>query len=233
MEPRYLLRGVVGSRAYGLDHAGSDVDRLGVFIWPTRVAWSIDPPSDTLVRHTDNVDETGHEVAKFVRLALKCNPAALELLYLPDALYVDATMCGRRLIAARDAFLWTDGVRRTYGGYVRGQLDRLLRETAYGGRVNPGSMRLAGKTLKHARHCVRLLEQGRDLLRTGSLTVSVRERATYDELAGNTVADFVRRARVDADALDVTSSVLPAEPNRTVIDALLYGIRRTTILAEL
>jgi predicted nucleotidyltransferase len=39
-----VLAVVVGSRAYGLDGPGSDVDRRGVYAAPTRAFWRLDKP---------------------------------------------------------------------------------------------------------------------------------------------------------------------------------------------
>ena len=68
---RILLQGIVGSTAYGLDHAGSDIDRLGVFAAPTTEFHGLRLPIDkaaTIVEH--DPDSTLHEVRKYCLLAM-------------------------------------------------------------------------------------------------------------------------------------------------------------------
>ncbi|GID28083.1 hypothetical protein Abr02nite_30660 [Paractinoplanes brasiliensis] len=69
-----VLAVVVGSRAYGLSGPGSDHDRRGVSVAPTRSFWSLDKP----VTHFDGpLDE------QFCTLALQDNPTVLEVLWSP------------------------------------------------------------------------------------------------------------------------------------------------------
>ena len=80
-----LLEGIVGSTAYGLAHAGSDVDRLGVFAAPAVAFHGLHPPLDkraTVVHH--DPDRTLHEARKYCMLALSGNPTATELIASAD-----------------------------------------------------------------------------------------------------------------------------------------------------
>src|ERR1700741_5454911 len=80
-----LLSGIVGSTAYGIDRAGSDVDHLGVFAVPTEDLHGLHPPSQSYA--TAGPDSALHEAAKWCRLALGGNPTVPELVLLPDDLY--------------------------------------------------------------------------------------------------------------------------------------------------
>lgn len=71
-----LLAGVVGYTAYGFAHAGSDVDRLGLYAAPTEELHGLHRPAESHV--TTGPDVTLHEAAKWCRLALSCNPTASE-----------------------------------------------------------------------------------------------------------------------------------------------------------
>lgn len=75
-----LLSGVVGSTAYGLDTADSDVDRLGLFAAPTVAFHGLHRPQESHV--TIHPDATYHEAAKWIRLALGGNPTVTELVWL-------------------------------------------------------------------------------------------------------------------------------------------------------
>ena len=110
-----LLSGVVGSTAYGLARAGSDVDRLGIFATPTLAMVGLSRPKDSIV-HT-NPDRSLHEVGKWCSLALGGNPTVMELVWLPDDLYETRTPLGDQLIAIRTAFL--SGPRSCWRGSGR------------------------------------------------------------------------------------------------------------------
>ena len=141
-----LLSGIVGSTAYGFAHAGSDLDRLGLFATPTEELHGLHRPAESHV--TTAPDVTLHEAAKWCRLALSCNPTASELVWLPEDLYETVTPLGRELVGIRSSFLSAPAVRRAYLGYADQQFRKLLtRDT-----TDPATRRRAAK---HARHLVR------------------------------------------------------------------------------
>lgn len=110
--PRTILAGVVGSQAYGLAHAGSDVDTVGVFICDTHELLGIDgaqAAETTLVSH--HPDAQFHEIGKFVQLALKGSPGAIELLSLPS--HTQLLPAGATLVNMRPRLLSTDTVPRS------------------------------------------------------------------------------------------------------------------------
>ncbi|RPI58505.1 MAG: hypothetical protein EHM48_10080 [Planctomycetaceae bacterium] len=63
-----IYRCIVGSRAYGLDHAGSDTDRRGVYLPPADMQWSLFGVPEQL--ENQETDECYWELAKFLTLAL-------------------------------------------------------------------------------------------------------------------------------------------------------------------
>lgn len=146
-----LLQGVVGSRAYGLEHEGSDHDRRGVFLAPSDEFFGLaDPPEAA-----DNpfADEVLWELGRFVKHALKGNPAILELLWLDG--YEIKTRIGDELIDQRRALMSAVRVRGAYFGAANSML---------------GDIRKGGpRTEKSARHLYRLLVTGLHLWRTGIL----------------------------------------------------------------
>jgi len=218
---RVLLEGVVGSTAYGLTREGSDVDRLGVFVAPTVEVAGLDwhGTRETLV--TTKPDSTLHEVGKYLRLALKCNPTITELLHLPPALLetVDPRF-GAELVGMRSAFLSEQVVKSAYGGYARQQAARLA------GRSDGSfSADTRKRTTKHARHILRLLRSGRELLSTGVLTVHVGDPDDYfafDDMSSEQMLAVYERE----DALfGATASVLPAVPDRARVVDFLRRVR--------
>lgn len=174
-----LLKGVVGSTAYGLATPESDVDYMGVFLEPRESFLGLRPFDDkdsTVHRTGTEEDITIHELGKFMRLALKSNPAILEMLWLPE--YTETSQWGDFLLDCRHWFASAELVKNAYLGYATQQFKLLERRGDFGPDMKK-------RTEKHARHLYRLLIQGYDLYRTGELNVvldkpwKVREFGEY------------------------------------------------------
>jgi hypothetical protein len=218
-----LLSGIVGSTAYGLATPESDVDRLGVFAVPTARLHGIHTPKDSIV--TTNPDVTYHEAAKWARLALGCNPTAMELAWLPDDLYETRTDLGDQLITIRSAFLSAKRVRDAYLGYATQQFRRL--ETRGDGSFSADTRR---RTAKHARHLARLVHQGLGLYRTGRLQVRLDDPAWYrdfgEQVAGGDL-QYARKVLAQAEAdFDRTTTPLPGNPDERPVEAWLARVRQ-------
>lgn len=222
--PDTALQGVVGSTAYGLARDGSDTDRLGVFVAPTMDVAGLDwhPSKETRHGATDG-DHTEHEVGKYLRLALKANPTITELLWLPE--HEVKTEAGALLVNARHHLLSTPTVTDSYLGYAHAQARKLLcLHDVYGARLADRPDR----AFKHARHCLRLLEQARQLLTSGVLVVRVPDPEKYWALGELTVAQFTDQyERTAGHVRDVaTRSCLPEHPDRDHARRVLALIRR-------
>jgi predicted nucleotidyltransferase len=197
-----LLKGVVGSTAYGLDHADSDKDYLGVFAAPTKDLLGLHPPKDSVV--TKDPDTTVHEAKKFIGLCLGGNPTVSELLWLDE--YEVSTRIGQHLISIRESLLGADRVRNAYLGYAWQQFERLSNR---GGTFSADT---AKRTEKHARHMVRLVQQGLELYRTGQLTIRVDDPEYVRTMGARIAADpqiggeFMQQAQHDFDGV---KTVLP------------------------
>lgn len=166
-----ILLGVVGSQAYGLATEDSDTDRLGIFAYRTEEILSLKDTKDTFETHEPS-DVTRHEAGKFIRLALKCNPTITELLWLPE--YEVMTDLGNELINIRTLLLSKSYVRNAYFGYATEQFYRIQRA----GRFPDVPV---NRIEKHARHLLRLLNQGFQLYTEGNLSVVVDHPEAYFE----------------------------------------------------
>ncbi|MFD7983191.1 DNA polymerase beta superfamily protein [Kitasatospora indigofera] len=215
---RVLLSGIVGSTAYGLAHAGSDLDRLGLFAVPTEELHGLDRPAESHV--TTEPDITLHEAAKWCRLALGCNPTASELVWLPDELYEARTPLGDELIGIRTSFLSAKAVRGSYLGYAQQQFRKLLtRDTTV--------LATRARAAKHARHLVRLVDQGVRLHETGEVVLRVDDPERVRDL-GIRIAD---RPDLAVDLLAAAEhrfarpGVLPSAPDAAPAEAWLRRVR--------
>ncbi len=121
LAPTIVLDVVVGSRAWGLDHAGSDEDRRGVFVlpfdWQTGLA---EPPLDLA---TADGCRAYWEVGKALRQAVRADPNTLELLFVATADDVRDPMAAV-LLEVRGAFV-SQEIYGSFGRYALSQLDRL------------------------------------------------------------------------------------------------------------
>ena len=122
-ERNLIYRVLSGSRAYGLDHAGSDVDTRGVCIPPKEYLLGL----DSFEQHEDETqNHTVFGVAKLVRLALDANPNIIETLYTDARHVLFINDYGERLVAARAIFL-SKRVGERFTGYAVDQLGRMER----------------------------------------------------------------------------------------------------------
>jgi uncharacterized protein len=159
-----IYRCVVGSQAFGLADADSDVDRRGVYLAPATLQWSLTGAPEQL--ENDVTQETYWELQKFLIMALKANPNVLECLYTPLVEY--ASPLAQELIGIRSIFL-SRFIYQTYNGYVLSQFKKMEQDIRTKGEPR----------WKHAMHLIRLLLSGITILREGFVLVDVdqyRER---------------------------------------------------------
>jgi len=119
LRPCVVLDTLVGSRAWGVAHDGSDEDRRGVFVLP--LPWTtglVDPPLDLV---SLDGSQTYWEIGKTIRQALRADPNTLEMLF-ADPVIVDPL--GEPLVAMRTGFL-SHEIYGSFGRYALSQLDRL------------------------------------------------------------------------------------------------------------
>ena len=213
-----LLSGIVGSTAYGLAGPDSDVDRLGMYAAPTLSLLGLHTPRDSHV--TSSPDVTFHEAAKLARLVLGGNPTASELLWLPDDLYELRTPLGDEAIGLRTALLSAPRVHDAYLGYATQQFRKLLsRDPTWTHR----------KIAKHARHLMRLVDQGHELYTTGHVTIRLPDPERYLAFGERVAADpeAVRPFMAAAeDRFATARSVLPAEANTAAAEDWVLRVRK-------
>jgi len=214
-----ILQAIAGSHAYGLATPDSDEDRLGVFVVPTETLLGIFQPAETVDRRDPDI--CFHEVGKFVRLALKANPTIMELLFLDE--YELLTPIGEQIIGQRDAFL-SQRISASYGGYALSQIRRLQKRGD-----GEFSSKRKGRYSKHARHCFRLLQQGKELLETGVITVKVPNPKELLALGELPPVQLAEKFEEEFGKHKTVESILPEEPDYDRVNELLLRIRRACL----
>jgi hypothetical protein len=220
---RVIYRCVIGSQAYGLADAGSDVDRRGIYLPPAELHWSLYGVPEQLENH--DTQEAYWELQKFLVLALKANPNVLECLYTP--LVEQATPLAEELLRMRAIFL-SRMVYQTYNGYVLSQFKKMQADLRKHGKVK----------WKHVMHLIRLLLSGIGVLRDGAVPVKVDEHS--DRLLA------IRRGEVPWDDVEhwrlilhqefnaaFETTKLPERPDYERANTFLVSARRRALAEEL
>jgi predicted nucleotidyltransferase len=214
-----VYRCVVGSRAYGLENEGSDVDLRGVYLPPAELHWSLYGVPEQL--ENPAAEECYWEMQKFLGLALKANPNILECLYTPLVQHAAPVM--QELLAERHRVL-SRMVYQTFNGYVLSQFKRLEADFRASGAPR----------WKHAMHLIRLLLAGIATLREGHVPVRVDEHR--DQLlrikASDAAWDEVNAWRLalhrEFDAA-YASTGLPKRPDYEWANDFLVRARRSAV----
>ncbi|MEP3478271.1 MAG: nucleotidyltransferase domain-containing protein [Fuerstiella sp.] len=214
-----IFQCVIGSRAYGLDHAESDVDRRGFFLPSADRHWSLKPVPEQIT--CDDTQEQYWEIQKFITLALKANPNVLECLFSP--LIERTTPLVDELISIRNIFL-SKLIYQTYNGYVMSQFKKMQAGMHKHGEAKP----------KHVMHMIRLLLSGIDTLRTGTLNVRVESQKDGLLAIRNGLMPWIEfdawRQHLHKEFEQAFQDTrLPEHPNHEAANAFLVKARRSAV----
>jgi hypothetical protein len=220
---RVIFRCVIGSQAYGLADAESDVDRRGIYLPTADLHWSLYGVPEQLENH--QTQEAYWELQKFLVLALKANPNVLECLYTP--LVEKATPLAEELLGMRGIFL-SRLVYQTYNGYVLSQFKKMQTDIRNHGQVK----------WKHVMHLIRLLLSGIGVLCDGFVPVRVdndRDRLLAmrrGEVPWADVETWRLSLHQEFNAAFETTK-LPERPDYARANALLVSARRRALSEDL
>ncbi len=164
-----VLMTVSGSRAYGIEHAESDIDVKGACFGPvasyTGYRTRFEQTEDIQTAFNEaaagspwrplaeehGVEGTLYELRKFFKLAAECNPNVWESVWSEDRFVLAESAAGARLRAARGLFL-SARAKYTFCGYARSQLGRIETHRAWllhppKSQPNRGDFNLPERTL--------------------------------------------------------------------------------------
>lgn len=91
---RVLLAVEAGSRAWGFASPDSDYDVRFLYVFPAERYLRMEPPEDTLSWFDGDLDFSGWELRKALRLFATCNPSLNEHLGSPTVYHADAALLG-------------------------------------------------------------------------------------------------------------------------------------------
>ncbi len=172
-----ILRCRVGSQAYGTSvntpEYKSDVDLKGVYISPKEEVIGVLKEQETRRFSPDDHKECqdhSYSLRHFARLAVKCVPNVLELLFCEEEDVIHQTNEGRMLRSSRYDFLSKNCIA-PYIGYAEGQLKKAAKVPTNRGLGRQQIVEEFGYDCKFAMHTIRLLQTAEELLRTGTLMV--------------------------------------------------------------
>lgn len=130
MDEKYILENTIyrvrhGSRAYGTNIPGSDVDEKGICILPDpSYYFGFNRFEQKDGEWEDGNDRVIYDIRKFFKLALEANPNILEILYVEDEDILQINTIGKRLRDNRHLFL-SQRAAKTFCGYASSQLHRI------------------------------------------------------------------------------------------------------------
>lgn len=214
-----IYRCIVGSKAYGLDHANSDIDRRGIYLAPAQIHWSLYGIPEQL--DNKETEECYWEIQKFLILALKANPNVLECLYTP--LIETMTPLAEELRSIRCIFL-SKLVYQTYNGYVMSQFKKMEQDLRTKGEIK----------WKHAMHLIRLLLSGIKILQEGSVPVHIQDHREqllsirYQQISWQEVEQWRLRLHQEFDRA-FTETHLPERPDYDKANNFLIKARRSMV----
>lgn len=215
---KIVLETVTGSHAYGLNHAKSDLDKMGIFVSDTvKVAgldWSARKESWSDAGPTGD-DSSYHEIGKYLKLVLGSNPTLIELMFMDDYLVLDDI--GQGIIDLRGDILHSRGVKSAYIGYSYSQLKRVFED-------GPREFKP-----KMARHTLRIARQGLELLETGSASVRVSDPQEFFDFTEKPFSVMIDELSKAVDAVRDAKSVLRDTPDREKVRSFLEDVRRNNV----
>lgn len=213
-----------------------DLDLYGVFIEPAEVVLGL-APCEHFVWSTagnecrngpDDVDVTLYSLRKWAGLASKGNPTALHYLFAQNL--HSGSGVWHCIVEQRPAFVAREQLAQ-FLGFVDAQLGRLLGTRGRGKKgQRPELENQYGYDVKAGMHAIRLLNEGKELMERGQITLPRPEREllikvragkwSLEELveAANELIEQCRQAQ--------SRSVLPQEVDRKAVSKLIANVYR-------
>jgi uncharacterized protein len=243
LPPNIQYETIMGSVAYGVSAATSDMDIYGWAIPPKDdvfphlagaiVGFGKQPPrfeqfqqhhihdADALSGHGRTYDVTIFSIVKFFQLAMENNPNVIDSLFTPQTCVLHSTRVANLVRDHRKLFLHR-GAWPKFKGYAYSQLHKLTIKEAHGKRAE--LVEKHGYDTKFAYHVVRLLGEAEQILVEGDIDLQRDNDRLKAIRRGEWTEERLRNWAAEKEAdleRAYANSTLPAQPNEAKLKALL------------
>jgi len=221
MKTSIILKGLVGSHAYGYATEESDKDYMSVSVDDINQYLGIDRLTDASASVTQEVDNTNYELLHFMKLCAGFNPNVIPLLYIEEENYTVLSESGKKIISIRDEFI-SKKFRNTLFGYAVSQRAKMNKKIT--GKLGAKRKELIDKfgyDVKAAAHTIRLLKMGIILNVTGRVELGCAAGICKNIRQGIYSYDLIdNMINVNIEQFNDSSNLLsfPDEPNYTKIN---------------
>lgn len=125
---KLIFKALAGSHLYGTNTPESDYDERGVFIASEEYFLGF---MNRVEQFEDkNNDITFFELRKFLHLACENNPNILELLWIPESMFLTSSEEWEEIIENRHLFI-SKKAKHTFSGYAHSQFNRVKRHRSW------------------------------------------------------------------------------------------------------
>lgn len=224
--PLTLIKGLVGSHAYGYATESSDKDYMSVYIAPVTHYFGLDR-FETKASVTESEDNTDYEFLKFVKLCVNFNPNVIPLLYTDLEVTYDDYYCYKYLLENRALFV-TNRAYNTLVGYAISQKEKAAKNiTGKLGEKRKTLIEKYGYDVKAAAHTIRLMKTAIHLFKYNEVRLDISAEECAEFRSGKfSVEDFNNRFYVLKDKVQSVflESKLPNEPDLDKINNMCVKI---------
>jgi len=160
-----------GSRCYGTATLDADIDIRGIMLPTIEESLSMEELKD--IRYKKNnkgkiKDVVMYPIQKFFKLAIKSNPSVFEWLFVSEKDIRIMDSYGKKIRDNRSIFLSKEIYPR-FKGFAYNEFSSLTKLTGKTGYKRKKKILKYGYDPKSASNCIRLLQQGIELLETANL----------------------------------------------------------------
>lgn len=215
-----------GSDAYGTTTNDSDNDIRGIYLPTIEESLSMTELHD-IRRENDKEDRVMYPIQKFFKLAVNSNPSVFEWLFVPSNCIKIMEPAGKLIRNNRLLFLSKEVYAR-FRGFAYSEFSSLTKLTGKTGDKRKKQILEYGYSPKNAMNCIRLLQQGVELLETGHLImprpnnkelVEIKQGKWSYKKITNTFESLLEKLDVA-----VKNTKLPDKPRYEDADKLMINI---------
>jgi hypothetical protein len=164
---KIIYQVLYGSDAYGTTTNDSDNDVRGIFLPEVKEMLSFNPPECWRLKD-DSGDYVFYDIRKFFKLAVESNPGVFEWLSVPSQCIQINESEGKMIRNSRVLFM-SKRIYDKFKGYAYSEFSSLTKLTGKTGEKRRKQILQYGYSPKNAMNCIRLLEQGVEMLKTANL----------------------------------------------------------------